>query len=96
MIEKGRYVRIRRTLLQPEDRSSNLPEETTLVPYKMWVKGYLQEDSDLFDIVDVKTTTGRIETGRLKEASPTYKHNYGDFVDEALKLRDIILGDFHE
>ncbi len=96
MIDKGRYVRIRRTLLKPEDRSSNLPEETKLVPYKMWVKGYLQEDSDLFDIVDVKTTTGRIETGRLKEASPAYKTNYGDFVDEALKLRDIILGDYYE
>lgn len=96
MIDKGRYVRIRRTLLKPEERSSNLPEDTKLVPFKMWVKGYLQEDSDLFDIVNIKTTTGRTETGRLKEADPTYKHNYGDFVEEALKLRDIILGDFNE
>ena len=96
MIDKGRYVRIRRTLLQPDERSSNLPEDTKKVPFKMWVKGYLQEDSDLFDVVDVLTTTNRIETGRLKEASPTYKHNYGDFVSEALTLREIILGDFHE
>lgn len=96
MIDKGKYVRIRRTLLKPVERSSNLPEDTTKVPYKMWVKGYLQEDSDLFDIVDIKTITGRTETGRLKEANPTYKHNYGDFVDEALLLRDKILGDFNE
>lgn len=96
MIDKGRYVRIRRTLLQPNERSSNLPKDTKEVPYKMWVKGYLQQDSDLFDIVDIQTTTGRTETGRLKEANPTYKHSYGEFVEEALKLRDIILGDFHE
>ena len=96
MIDKGKYVRIRRTLLKPDERSSNLPEETKTVPYKMWVKGYLQEDSDLFDIVDIKTITGRTETGRLKEANPTYKHNYGDFVEEALVLREKILGDFNE
>ena len=96
MIDKGTYVRIRRTLLQPNERSQNLPQDTLLVPYKMWVKGYLEEESDLFDIVTVKTVTGRTETGRLKEASPTYKHNYGEFVPEALILRDTILGDFNE
>jgi hypothetical protein len=96
MINKGSYVRIRKTILQPNERSQNLPEDTKLVPFKMWVKGYLTEDSDLFDIVTVKTITGREETGRLKEASPTYKHGYGDFVEEELKLREIILGDFNE
>ena len=68
MIEKGTYVRIRKTILKPTERADNLPEETKLVPFKMWVKGYLQEESDLFDIVTIKTTTGRIETGRLKVA----------------------------
>ena len=96
MIEKGSFVRIRRTLLSPTERSNNLPEDTKQVPFKLWVKGYLQEESDLFDIVTIKTITGRTETGRLKEANPTYKHNYGDFVPEELKLREIILGDFNE
>lgn len=59
----------------------------------MWVKGYLQEDADLFDIVTVKTETGRYETGRLKEANPPYKHTYGDFVREILTLKDIIRND---
>lgn len=96
MIEKGSYVRIRKTLLKPDERSSNLPEETKLVPYKMWVKGYVTDECELFDTGSVKTVTGRIEKGRIKELNPTYKHNYGEFVPEALKLRDIILGDFHE
>lgn len=96
MIEKGSFVRIRKTLLQPNERSNNLPEDTKNVPYKMWVKGYLQEESDLFDTVTVKTITGRTETGRLKEANPTYKHTYGDFVQEEITLRETILGDFNE
>jgi len=95
MIDKGSYVRIRRTLLQPNERSNNLPEDTKLVPFKLWAKGFLQEESDLFDIVTIKTITGRMETGRLKEASPAYKHSYGDFVPELLELRSIILNDFN-
>ena len=93
MIDKGTFVRIRRTLLKPGERSPNLPEDTKQVPLKMWVKGYLQEDSDLFDIVTIKTVTGRYEKGRLKEANPPYRHSYGDFVPEILKLRDIIHND---
>jgi hypothetical protein len=100
MIDKGTYVRIRRTVLKPEERSPNLPEDTKQVPLKMWVKGYLQEEADLFDIVTIKTTTGRFETGRLKEANPPYKHSYGDFVQEVQTLRGIINndmdGDFNE
>lgn len=95
MIEKGTYVRIRKTVLKPEERATNLPNETKLVPFKMWVKGYLHEESDLFDMVTITTTTNRIETGRLKEANPPYKHSYGGFVPEALQLKNIILSDFH-
>ena len=93
MIDKGTFVRIRKTLLKPEERSNNLPEDTKLVPYKMWVKGYLQEEADLFDIVTVKTINGRLETGRLKEANPPYRHSYGDFVVEVMQVSDIIRND---
>ena len=95
MIDKNTFVRIRRTVLQPSERSPHLPEDTKKVPFKMWVKGFLQEEADLFDIVTVKTTTGRFETGRLKEANPPYKHGYGDFVPEILTLRDIIRNDMY-
>ncbi len=96
MIDKGSFVRIRKTLLNPEERSNKLPKETAIVPFKMWVKGFLQEDADLFDIVTVKTITGRLETGRLKEAFPAYKHNYGEFIPEILKINSIILQDLEE
>jgi hypothetical protein len=96
MINKGSYVRIRKTLLKPKERSSNLPEETKKVPFKMWVKGYTLEESELFDTCQIKTIDGRIETGRIKENNPAYKINYGEFVEEALELRNRIKGDFYE
>jgi len=96
MIDKGSFVRIRKTLLKPEERSKNLPKETSLVPFKMWVKGFLLEDADLFDIVKIKTITNRIETGRLKEVFPKYKHDYGDFIPEILEMNQIILQDLKE
>lgn len=95
MIDKGTYVRIRKTLLKSDERAGNLPEETRRVPYKMWVKGYLLQEADLFDIVKIKTITGRIITGRLKEVEPPYKHSYGNYVPEILQLKDIILNDMY-
>lgn len=94
MIDKGTYVRIRKTILKPGERTANIPDETKKVPFKMWIKGYLMQDSDLFDMVEIKTITGRTEVGRLKEANPPYKHNYGDFVQELNDLKHIILSDF--
>lgn len=95
MIDKGIYVRIRKTLLKPGERSENLPKETQKVPYKMWVKGYLLKEADLFDLVLIKTRTGRIESGILKEVEPPYKHSYGDFVPELSTLTEIILSDYY-
>jgi hypothetical protein len=93
MIDKGTYVRIRQTVLQPNERPDSLPEETKQVPFKIWVKGYLEEDADLFDIVTIQTVDGRFVTGRLKEVHPPYRHTYGDFVSEILPLRAIIHSD---
>lgn len=95
MIDKGSYVRIRRTILKPSERSENLPIDTSKVPYKMWVKGFLLNDADLFDVVTIRTSTGRLETGRLKEVNPPYKHSYGDFIPEILKIKSIIKNDMY-
>ena len=75
MIEKGTFVRIRQTVLRPEERSTNLPEDTKEVPFKIWVKGYLQDDADMFDIVTIQTVDGHFFTGRLKEVNPPYRHS---------------------
>jgi len=94
-INKGTFVRIRRTLLQPSERAENLPEDTKKVPLKMWVKGRLLEESELFEYAHIQTVTGRTEYGRVKEVEPPYKHGFGDYVEEILQIREIILNDMY-
>ena len=95
VIRKNTFVRIRKTILKPDERSTSLPIDTRGVPFKMWIKGYLQEDSELFDIVTIKTETGRYEKGRLKESEPYYKHNYGEFIKEIQQVKDIIKSEMY-
>lgn len=96
MIEKGSWVLIHREILSPEERAPQIPEDTKKVPLEMWVKGYLTEDAKIGDEVKVKTRTGRIETGKLIESEPYYKHDYGKFIPELLviseQVREITFG----
>lgn len=90
MVKKDTWVRIKRIILQPDERSENLPEITKSFPLEMWVKGYLVDDANLGDWVKIKTITGRDEEGYLVEVEPTFKHNYGDFVKEILEIDQIL------
>ncbi len=90
MIKKDSWVLIEKEILSPNERSNNLPEETKKVPLIMWVKGYLLNDSNLNEIVKVKTLTGRIESGKLKQVNPAYMHTYGEFIPELLKIDQIV------
>jgi hypothetical protein len=93
MIKKGSWVRIKKVILRPEERADNLPLDTKLVPLVMWTKGYLLEDSKLGELVQIKTAINRSEEGILVEESPTFRHDYGDFVMEILKIREIVKGE---
>ncbi|MDD3107146.1 MAG: 2-amino-4-oxopentanoate thiolase subunit OrtA [Bacilli bacterium] len=100
MIKKNTWVRIHRILLEPKDRASHIPEDTKQTPLEMWTKGYLLNDANIGDEVQIKTITGRIEQGTLESVNPAYMHNYGDFVPEILKIDEIVLktlyGEDHE
>ena len=96
MIEKGTWVLIHRVILEPSERAPQVPEDTRKVPLEMWIKGYLNEDAEISDTVEVKTRTGRSETGTLLEAGPYYKHDFGTYVPELQmindQVRDILFG----
>lgn len=96
-VKKGEFVRIHSIVLSPSERSSNLPEETRKVPLEMWDKGFLLEDANLGDEVEVRTITNRIIKGKLIEVNPVYRHNYGEFVPELLQIglqaRGILFGE---
>lgn len=86
MIKQNTWVQIKKTILKPEERTGNIPEETKKVPLEMWVKGYLLSDAELEDEVKIQTLTGRIESGVLIQKNPSYLHTYGAFVPEILKI----------
>lgn len=88
MIDKGTWVLIERTILEPAERAPQVPEDTKAVPLKMWVKGALAADAAIGDTVTVRTRTGRIETGVLRETGPSYRHDFGDFVPELLAINE--------
>ena len=86
MIKKHSWVQITKEILQPNERASHLPEPTKQVPFVMWVKGFIMKDANLGDLVDIKTLTGRIESGILLCENPSYMHTYGEFVPELLEI----------
>ncbi len=96
MVKKGEWVIIHRNILTPEERAPQVPEDTKKVPLEMWVKGYLNHDANIGEEVEVTTVTKRIEKGTLLEVNPHYKHDFGEFVPELLKInqqvRDILFG----
>ncbi len=89
MIKKGSWVQIKKIILQPRERAENIPEATKKVPLLMWVKGHLQTDANLHDMVEIKTITGRTEVGELIQENPSYLHTYGNYIPEIQKIDQI-------
>ena len=90
MIKKGSWVQIKKVILNPEQRPKTLPEATRKVPLTMWVKGYLNCEASLGDLVEITTVTGRKESGELVSINPYYNHSYGKFVPEILEIDRIV------
>ncbi|SDK55408.1 2-amino-4-oxopentanoate thiolase subunit OrtA [Natronincola ferrireducens] len=95
-VEKGTWVKIHDILLKPEKRAPQIPEDTKKVPLEMWTKGFLLEDANIGDTVEVKTITNRTAVGTLVEANPYYEHDFGKFIPELLQigiqLKEILWG----
>lgn len=90
MAKKGDWVQVHSIVLQPEERSDALPEDTKQHPLEMWVKGWLQQDAELGDEVEVITRTGRHASGKLVDEAPYFTHNFGFLVPEVLKIGDMV------
>lgn len=85
-IKKGSWVRIYDVVLESNQRSPNLPEDTKKVPLEMWNKGFLESDAKMGDHVKVKTLTNRYVEGQLIEVNPAYNHSFGKFIPEILPI----------
>ncbi len=80
--QKGDWVEVERIILEPSQRSKNLPPETAETPLRMWVKGFAQAAGDMGEEMTVETTTGRQVTGRLVAINPGYFHTFGKPIPE--------------
>jgi hypothetical protein len=73
----GDWVEVERILLEPADRSKNLPPDTAAQPLKMWLKGFAQGEAAIGEEVTVETMTGRMVAGALSAINPGYFHTFG-------------------
>jgi hypothetical protein len=96
MVNKGTWVSIRKTILEPKDRAAGIPEDTAATPLIMWIKGFLEQDAKVGDEVTVRTGMNRVEVGILEEVNPTTEVDYGDYVPEitqiGIQARNILSG----
>lgn len=94
--KKGDWVQISNVVLPVGSRAPQVPEDTKNCDLMMWVKGFIQQDAELGDTVEVVTAIGRRETGVLCAVNPDYIHTYGKFVPELVRiqrqLREILFG----
>lgn len=77
-------------------RAPQVPEDTKKVSLEMWVKGFIQSDASIGDLVEVKTITGRLVKGNLLKVNPYYTHDYGKCIPELLQIgiqaKEILFG----
>jgi hypothetical protein len=78
----GDWVEVERVLLEPADRSKNLPPETAEKPLMMWVKGFALGEAAKGEELTIETITGRKVTGALSAVNPGYYITYGDPIPE--------------
>lgn len=76
------WVEVERVLLEPPERSPNLPSDTAEQPLLTWVKGFAQDEAALGEELTVETMTGRLVVGRLSSTTPGYYHTFGDSIAE--------------
>ncbi len=75
--EAGDWVEVSYVLLEPADRSANLPPDTAAQQLLVWVKGFARDAAEVGDELTVETTTGRAVTGALTDVNPGYDHTFG-------------------
>ncbi len=72
---EGDWVEVECKLLDPADRSKNLPPETAEKPLMMWVKGFALGEAAMGEELTIETITGRQVTGVALGGEPRLLHH---------------------
>jgi hypothetical protein len=97
MIKKGSFVEIMQVVLEPNDRSGSIPEDTKATPLKLWAKGVLLQDGEMGEKASIVTAAGRRLEGDITDGSMAYDHDFGQFIQETMYIgsqaKSILWGD---
>ena len=83
---RGDWVEVERVILEPAQRSQNLPPETAEQPLRMWVKGFALGEASLGEQLAIETMTGRCVSGTLSAVDPGYFHTFGKPIPELVHV----------
>jgi 2-amino-4-ketopentanoate thiolase alpha subunit len=79
------WIEIGYVVLQPEQRTGHLPDDTKSVPYYARTKGFVAGEVRVGDTVEVETLIGRRVTGEVLTLHPVYGHDFGEPIEELLQ-----------
>jgi len=82
---RRRWAQIGLVVLEPEERTARLPDDTKKVPYYVRVRGFLQGEANIGDIVTIETLIGRSVQGELLRIEPAYGHSFGQPIEELME-----------
>jgi hypothetical protein len=83
---RGDWVEVERVILEPAQRSQNLPPDTAEQPLRTWVKGFALGEAALGGQLTVETMTGRRVSGVLSAVNPGYFHTFGQPIPELVRV----------
>jgi len=84
LVKKGQWVQIHSVILSLGDRALQIPDDTKSVPYEMRTKGFLMDNAQIGDEVEILSFAGRVTRGELVAANPPYGHDFGIPIEELI------------
>ncbi|MGI6643081.1 MAG: 2-amino-4-oxopentanoate thiolase subunit OrtA [Bacillota bacterium] len=92
--KRGDWVEVHNIVLHADQRSQDLPQDTSTVPLESWIRGWALEEGVIGQEIEIETAAGRRVRGVLTCQNPGYSHTYGPTVPELAtigkELREIL------
>ena len=81
------WVQIEKVVLEAQERTAKIPDDTLSCDYIMRLNGILEEGDPVEgQEVVIRTLSGRYIKGIFKERLPRYGHNFGKPIEELLHI----------
>lgn len=80
--KKGEWVEIHYVVLESNERSHDVPDDTKKVPLECWIKGWALSSGKIGQEVEISTPANRVVKGTLTRIDPGYTHTFGPCIPE--------------